>query len=262
MILSFIVGIVIAVISNGALQDWMSRCNFCNGVGAIVPGGAYDEPRGDTPVGWGKTSMARAQGMAVRPEAGNGELARRTRCCKERPVMDGRPAVKAALRPEPSSMGCPGNSARMGYIPIDTCGPGGKQMFRSGGHADCAVQLDADTKESPSMNGILLSLFRYKAWANVEMHAVLAKFNARQHPDQFCAMLRTLDHVNYARGTCAWVGSSPQRGAIPRRRQQMWLKMTLSLCNGMTALRWRGTTKNPSSLEACGFGCFVRLCLA
>ncbi len=46
------------------------------------------------------------------------------------------------------------------------------------------------------MNGTLVSLFKYKAWANVEIHAALAKFNAQQHPDEFRAMLHTLDHVN------------------------------------------------------------------
>lgn len=46
------------------------------------------------------------------------------------------------------------------------------------------------------MNDILVSLFKYKAWANVELHAALEKFNAQQHPDAFQAMLHTLDHVN------------------------------------------------------------------
>jgi uncharacterized damage-inducible protein DinB len=46
------------------------------------------------------------------------------------------------------------------------------------------------------MNSILVSLFRYKAWANVEMHDALANFNAEQRHDEFQAMLRILDHVN------------------------------------------------------------------
>lgn len=46
------------------------------------------------------------------------------------------------------------------------------------------------------MSSILLSLFKYKAWANVEMHAALAEFNAQQYPNEFQAMLHLLDHVN------------------------------------------------------------------
>lgn len=46
------------------------------------------------------------------------------------------------------------------------------------------------------MNGILVSLFKYKAWANLEMHAALAKFDAQQYPCEFQTMLHTLDHVN------------------------------------------------------------------
>lgn len=46
------------------------------------------------------------------------------------------------------------------------------------------------------MNTILVSLFEYKAWANTELHAVLEKFDAQQHPDEFRAMLHTLDHAN------------------------------------------------------------------
>jgi len=46
------------------------------------------------------------------------------------------------------------------------------------------------------MNSTLVSLFEYKAWANTELHAVLAKFDAQQHPDEFRTMLHTLDHAN------------------------------------------------------------------
>lgn len=46
------------------------------------------------------------------------------------------------------------------------------------------------------MNSTLVSLFEYKAWANTELHAVLAKFDAQQHPGEFRAMLHTLDHAN------------------------------------------------------------------
>ena len=46
------------------------------------------------------------------------------------------------------------------------------------------------------MNSILVSLFEYKAWANAELHATLAKFDAQQHPSAFSAMLHTLDHAN------------------------------------------------------------------
>lgn len=46
------------------------------------------------------------------------------------------------------------------------------------------------------MNNTLVSLFEYKAWANTELHAVLDGFDARKHPDEFRAMLRTLDHAN------------------------------------------------------------------
>lgn len=46
------------------------------------------------------------------------------------------------------------------------------------------------------MSSILVSLFEYKAWANDELHAVLEKFDARQHPSEFRAMLHTLDHAN------------------------------------------------------------------
>jgi uncharacterized damage-inducible protein DinB len=46
------------------------------------------------------------------------------------------------------------------------------------------------------MNSILISLFEYKAWANTELHAALATFDAQQHPGEFRAMLHILDHVN------------------------------------------------------------------
>lgn len=46
------------------------------------------------------------------------------------------------------------------------------------------------------MNGILVSLFKYKAWANQEMHATLAEVDVRQHAAEFQAMLHTLDHAN------------------------------------------------------------------
>jgi len=46
------------------------------------------------------------------------------------------------------------------------------------------------------MNGILVSLFAYKAWANAELHAALARFDAQLHPHKFRGMLQTLDHAN------------------------------------------------------------------
>lgn len=46
------------------------------------------------------------------------------------------------------------------------------------------------------MKSILVSLFEYKAWANAELHAALAQFDAQQHPSELRAMLQTLDHAN------------------------------------------------------------------
>jgi uncharacterized damage-inducible protein DinB len=46
------------------------------------------------------------------------------------------------------------------------------------------------------MSTLLVSLFEYKAWANRELHAALERFDAKQHPELFQAMLRTLDHVS------------------------------------------------------------------
>jgi uncharacterized damage-inducible protein DinB len=46
------------------------------------------------------------------------------------------------------------------------------------------------------MNSILVSLFEYKAWANIELHAALAQFDAQQYPGQFSSMLDLLDHAN------------------------------------------------------------------
>lgn len=46
------------------------------------------------------------------------------------------------------------------------------------------------------MNGILVSLFEHKAWANAELHAALAAFDARKHPGEFRRMLHMLDHVS------------------------------------------------------------------
>lgn len=46
------------------------------------------------------------------------------------------------------------------------------------------------------MSGILVSLFKHKAWANAELHDALRKFDARRHPGEFQAMLHALDHVN------------------------------------------------------------------
>lgn len=46
------------------------------------------------------------------------------------------------------------------------------------------------------MNDALLSLFKYKAWANRELHSSLAKFDAQKHPERFQTMLQILDHAN------------------------------------------------------------------
>jgi uncharacterized damage-inducible protein DinB len=46
------------------------------------------------------------------------------------------------------------------------------------------------------MNNLLVSLFRYKQWANSELHAALEKFDAERHPEKFQSMLQTLDHAN------------------------------------------------------------------
>nr|WP_316644450.1 DinB family protein [uncultured Roseateles sp.] len=46
------------------------------------------------------------------------------------------------------------------------------------------------------MNSVLVSLFEYKSWANVELFAALDRFDAQQHPEEFRAMLHLLDHVN------------------------------------------------------------------
>lgn len=46
------------------------------------------------------------------------------------------------------------------------------------------------------MNGILVSLFAYKAWADTELLAALDTFDSERHPDTFHAMLHTLDHAN------------------------------------------------------------------
>jgi uncharacterized damage-inducible protein DinB len=46
------------------------------------------------------------------------------------------------------------------------------------------------------MNTALRSLFQYKAWANQELLAALAAFDAAQHPDRFRAMLDILGHAN------------------------------------------------------------------
>src|SRR5438094_8927647 len=40
-----------------------------------------------------------------------------------------------------------------------------------------------------AVNSILVSLFEYKAWANAELLAALAKFDAQQHPSAFRATL-------------------------------------------------------------------------
>lgn len=46
------------------------------------------------------------------------------------------------------------------------------------------------------MNSTLVSLFKYKAWANKEMHATLLGVDAQRHPGEFQSMLHTLDHAN------------------------------------------------------------------
>jgi len=46
------------------------------------------------------------------------------------------------------------------------------------------------------MNTALCSLFRYKAWANQELLAALAAFDAARYPDRFRAMLDILGHAN------------------------------------------------------------------
>lgn len=46
------------------------------------------------------------------------------------------------------------------------------------------------------MNSTLLSLFKYKAWANTELHTALSSFDAQRYPNEFDGMLRTLDHAN------------------------------------------------------------------
>ena len=46
------------------------------------------------------------------------------------------------------------------------------------------------------MNTPLGALFRYKAWANQELLAALAAFDAARHPARFQAMLDILGHAN------------------------------------------------------------------
>jgi uncharacterized damage-inducible protein DinB len=46
------------------------------------------------------------------------------------------------------------------------------------------------------MNTSLGALFRYKAWANQELLATLAAFDADRHPARFRAMLDILAHAN------------------------------------------------------------------
>jgi len=46
------------------------------------------------------------------------------------------------------------------------------------------------------VNSTLVSLFEHKAWANVELHAALAAFDAQRYPDRLRAMLQVLDHVH------------------------------------------------------------------
>jgi len=46
------------------------------------------------------------------------------------------------------------------------------------------------------MNTPLGALFRYKAWANQELLAALAAFDAARHPVRFQAMLDILGHAN------------------------------------------------------------------
>ncbi|MFZ6654820.1 DinB family protein [Undibacterium sp. TJN19] len=46
------------------------------------------------------------------------------------------------------------------------------------------------------MNSILVSLFKYKAWANTELLTALEQFDAQRYPDKFLSMLHTLDHAN------------------------------------------------------------------
>jgi len=46
------------------------------------------------------------------------------------------------------------------------------------------------------MNASLCALFRYKAWANQELLAALAAFDAARHPARFQAMLDILGHAN------------------------------------------------------------------
>ncbi len=46
------------------------------------------------------------------------------------------------------------------------------------------------------MNTALGALFRYKAWANQELLAALAAFDAARHPARFRAMLDILVHAN------------------------------------------------------------------
>jgi uncharacterized damage-inducible protein DinB len=46
------------------------------------------------------------------------------------------------------------------------------------------------------MQSLLVSLFKYKAWANTELFAALAGFNAHAQPEGFQAMLHLVAHVN------------------------------------------------------------------
>jgi len=58
------------------------------------------------------------------------------------------------------------------------------------------IRQQAQPQDSLTMNSILVSLFEYKAWADAELHAVLANFDPQRHPNEFRAMLHTLDHAN------------------------------------------------------------------
>ncbi len=46
------------------------------------------------------------------------------------------------------------------------------------------------------MSSILVSLFKYKAWANQQLHEALHNFDSKRFSTEFQTMLATLDHVN------------------------------------------------------------------
>jgi len=88
------------------------------------------------------------------------------------------------------------------------------------------------------MDGVLLSLFRYKAWANAEMHASLEKFDAHIDSINMRTILQILDHANVVDRIFKGHLGSPEQPALTSTNSEQCPDLAALRTNVSATDRW------------------------